>query len=441
MFNEVKGVVDAVMAGFNGTIMAYGQTSAGKSFSMEGLSLRDPGTQGVIPRCVDKLFDEIEEADEDNQFQVILSFYEIYCEKVRDLLNPQQTNLKLRESKNAGFIVQDVTEIYCTDRESVLRVIEFGKANRAAAPTLMNAESSRSHSIVSIMVDQKNTSTGRNKKGNLFLVDLAGSEKVSKTGASGMRLEEAKNINGSLTTLGMVINALCDNQGHVPYRDSKLTMILMDALGGNSKTTLIICCNPEHKHTPETLSTLRFGERAKRIKNHARVNEEYSVDELKQMLVAAKKEIVQLKSRLQGQDGQDSSNRQSPQLIGADASPGGNAMTGEDMALFTNWTREREDLLTEKEQMLNELTSLKARIGTLEEELETERMKLKDEQEQHLELATESQALKATITELEEKLLKVLYFCLSVYISILFNFYLLVDCSQVWIPKNPLIKI
>jgi kinesin family member 5 len=261
MFQEVKGVVDAVMTGFNGTIMAYGQTSAGKSFSMEGLSLRDPETQGIIPRCVDKLFEEIERADEDNQFQVVLSYYEIYCEKVRDLLNPLQINLKLRESKNAGFLIQDVTEIYCTDRESVLRVIEFGKANRAAAPTLMNAESSRSHSIVSILVDQKNTVTGRNKKGTLFLVDLAGSEKVSKTGASGMRLEEAKNINGSLTTLGMVINALCDGQPHIPYRDSKLTMILMDALGGNSRTTLVICCNPEHKHAPETLSTLRFGER------------------------------------------------------------------------------------------------------------------------------------------------------------------------------------
>lgn len=99
-----------------------------------------------------------------------------------------------------------------------------------------------------------------------------------------MRLEEAKNINSSLTTLGMVINALCDGNSHVPYRDSKLTMILTDALGGNSKTTLIICCNPDIRHVPETLSTLRFGERAKRIKNHARINEEYSIDELKAML-------------------------------------------------------------------------------------------------------------------------------------------------------------
>ena len=133
------------------------------------------------------------------------------------------------------------------------------------------------------------TSSGRNRQGSLYLVDLAGSEKVGKTGATGMRLEEAKNINGSLTTLGMVINALCEGQSHVPYRDSKLTQILHDALGGNSKTTLIVCCNHEESHVPETLSTLRFGERAKKIQNKARVNEELSVSELKLLLTEARK--------------------------------------------------------------------------------------------------------------------------------------------------------
>jgi kinesin family protein 5 len=258
VFDEVKGVVDSVMSGFNGTILAYGQTSAGKSWTMDGPSIWDIESQGVIPRCVDKLFECIDKADASIQFQVTVSYYEIYCEKVRDLLNPQQFNLKIRESKTEGFIVQDITEIYCTDRDNVLKVIELGKNNRISAPTLMNAESSRSHSIVSLLVNQNNTSNGRNKRGMLFLVDLAGSEKVSKTGASGLRLEEAKNINSSLTTLGMVINALCDNNNHVPYRDSKLTLLLMDALGGNSKTTLIICCNPEATHASETVSTLRF---------------------------------------------------------------------------------------------------------------------------------------------------------------------------------------
>lgn len=134
--------------------------------------------------------------------------------------------------------------------------------------------------------------------GILYLVDLAGSEKVGKTGATGLRLEEAKNINSSLTSLGMVINALCDGAPHVPFRDSKLTMLLMEALGGNSKTTLIICCTPEHDHSPETLSTLRFGERAKHIKTNAKVNEELSVGELKVQLGAAKKEMATLVSVL-----------------------------------------------------------------------------------------------------------------------------------------------
>jgi kinesin family protein 5 len=355
------------MDGFNGTIMAYGQTSAGKSYTMEGLSLWDPHSQGVIPRCVDALFEEINKADSVIQFQVVLSFYEIYCEKIRDLLNPAQVNLKIRETKNSGFIVQDITEVYCTDRESVLRVIEVGKANRVTAPTLMNAESSRSHSIVSILIDQKNLSTGRNKRGVLFLVDLAGSEKVSKTGASGMRLEEAKNINSSLTTLGMVINALCDGSPHVPYRDSKLTMILTDALGGNSKTTLIICCTPDIRHIPETVSTLRFGERAKRIKNNARVNEEFSVDELKNMLVNARKEIQTLKNRLRL-----SELPLPPDMHSQLDSQDDDYESNRSMKMAA---QEPELSASRDEEQKLEIESLRARIISLEEELDVERMR------------------------------------------------------------------
>lgn len=391
VFDEVKGVVDSVMAGFNGTVMAYGQTSAGKSFTMEGLSLWDSQSQGVIPRCVDALFDAIVKADPDNQFQVVLSYYEIYCEKVRDLLNPASVNMKIRETKGSGFMVQDLTEIYCTDRDSVLRIIELGKTNRAAAPTLMNADSSRSHSIVSILVDQKNLTTGRNKRGNLYLVDLAGSEKVSKTGASGLRLEEAKNINSSLTTLGMVINSLCDGAGHVPYRDSKLTMILMDALGGNSKTTLIICCNPDNKHIPETLSTLRFGERAKRIKNHARVNEEYSLDELKTMLSLARKEIKILKTKLQ--------NSENPVDSLED-------LTSLDPTSPLARTYSTQSMVAVEEELKNEINRLNGKIIGLEEELDGERLRFKEEHEQRMLNATEAEALKSSIADLEEKLLK-----------------------------------
>ena len=243
--------------------------------------------QGVIPRAVDRLFEHIANADVHTQFTVCISYFEVYCEKIRDLLNPAGDNLKMRESKTEGFLITDIMEVYCTDRDAVITAVETGKANRASAPTLMNAESSRSHSILSILVTQKNEKSGRNRRGKVYLVDLAGSEKVSKTGARGTRLEEAKNINKSLTSLGMVINALCDGQPHIPYRDSKLTRILQDSLGGNSKTNLIICCAPEARHLSETISTLRFGERAKRIKNTAIVNEELGVPELKALLLLA----------------------------------------------------------------------------------------------------------------------------------------------------------
>jgi hypothetical protein len=167
VFGEISDSVDFVMDGFNGAVLAYGQTSAGKSHTMEGPSIWDSEYQGVVPRCVAKLFEEIEKAPAAIQFQIIVSYYEIYCEKVRDLLNPMQTNMKVRESKTEGFIVQDVTEVYCTDKESVLRVIEMGKTNRVAAPTLMNAESSRSHSIFSVLIDQQDTASGRHKKGSI----------------------------------------------------------------------------------------------------------------------------------------------------------------------------------------------------------------------------------------------------------------------------------
>src|SRR5271156_1580811 len=157
----------------------------------------------------------------------------------------------------------------------------------------MNAESSRSHSIFLITIQQRNTESGAQKTGNLYLVDLAGSEKVGKTGASGQTLEEAKKINKSLSALGMVINALTDGKSsHIPYRDSKLTRILQESLGGNSRTTLIINCSPSSYNDAETLSTLRFGMRAKTIKNKARMNVELSPAELKHLLKEAKGRVV-----------------------------------------------------------------------------------------------------------------------------------------------------
>lgn len=432
VFDEVKGVVGSVMSGFNGTIMAYGQTSAGKSFTMEGLSLWEGEGQGLIPRCVNSLFEEIGKSDPNLQFQVVVSFFEVYCEKIRDLLNPQSINLKLRESKDSGFVVQDVTEIFCTDRDSVMRVIEFGKTNRASAPTLMNAESSRSHSIVTILVDQKDSVSGRQRRGTLFLVDLAGSEKVSKTGASGMRLEEAKNINSSLTTLGMVINSLCDGAGHVPYRDSKLTMILMEALGGNSKTTLIICCTRESSQQSETLSTLRFGERAKKIQNHAKVNEELSVTELKALLAAAQKEITLLKKKLGSgklKPGEVQTLTNDADLDDLLSLGGGESKESE---TITDLKQQIDEKLHRLGELEKEVDALKARIRVMEDELETERVNVQKETEEKMMMTAENTALRATITELEDKLVKV-YLNIFVKEPVFLNLPLLLHLIQLFL--------
>ena len=380
---------------------------------MEGPSIWDTEAQGIIPRAVDRIFDSIAKADTNVQFQVQVQYYEIYCEKVRDLLNPAQDNLKLRETKADGFVVQDVTETYCTNRDDVLRLLELGKTYRQTAPTLMNAESSRSHSILSVLVDQKDQHTGRQKKGRLFLVDLAGSEKVSKTGASGLRLEEAKNINSSLTALGMVITALTsDAVAHVPYRNSKLTRLLTEALGGNSKTTLVVCCAPEVAHLSETVSTLRFGERAKRIQNRAKINEELSMDELKQLLLAARREIVQLKATAAELGASGRLSPPPPPLASATTTDEDEevlrlGMRAAEARASAAHSEEVDRLGRELDEARSEAAELRLRCAALEEEVETERAVAAEGLERERQSGAEMQALRSTIDELEGRLLRV----------------------------------
>ena len=186
-----------------------------------------------------------------------------------------------------------MTESYVGGEDEVFSLLKVGNENRSIGATDMNAQSSRSHSCFVLQIDQKNTADFSSKCGKIYLVDLAGSERISKTGAAGNTLTEAKNINKSLTSLGLVINALTDGKStHVPYRDSKLTRILQESLGGNSKTSLIVTCSPSIFNESETISTLKFGTRAKQIKNKAKVNKEFSIQELKYMLQMAEKDII-----------------------------------------------------------------------------------------------------------------------------------------------------
>ena len=287
-----KPIVEAVMQGFNGTVFAYGQTSSGKTFTMTGPDFEDSELMGIIPRMVKTVFDGIESADDHIEFSVKVSYCEIYLEKIKDLLDTSRTNLKVHEDRTRGIYIDGLSERYVSQDADVYELMRIGTDNREVAYTNMNAGSSRSHSIFLITIGQNNSKDYSGKVGKLYLVDLAGSEKVGKTGAAGKRLEEAKNINKSLTALGQVINSLTDGKStHVPYRDSKLTRVLQDSLGGNSKTSLIVTCSPSPYNAAETVSSLRFGIRAKSIKNKPKINREYTIAELKILLTKSQEEI------------------------------------------------------------------------------------------------------------------------------------------------------
>ena len=276
IFNQTAlPILESIMEGYNGTIFAYGQTGTGKTYTMEG---NDNETdKGIIPRSIDWIFNNIKNYPA-QQFLVRVSFVEIYNEEVRDLLSKvKRQKLNVRE-KDKVFYVENVTIIQSENSKMTLDIMKAGRVNRATGATKMNPGSSRSHSIFSITVESSTTDEAGEahyKVGKLNLVDLAGSERQSKTESTGERFVEATKINLSLTCLGSVINKLVSGkQQYIPYRDSKLTMLLQDSLGGNTKTVMIANVGPADYNYDETLNTLWYASRAKKIKNKPRINED-----------------------------------------------------------------------------------------------------------------------------------------------------------------------
>jgi hypothetical protein len=298
IYNEiVYPLVEKVIEGYNGTVFAYGQTGSGKTFSMQG-DEKVPAQRGVIPRTFEHIFESIA-TTEHTKFLVHVSYLEIYNEEVRDLLgDDRQKKLEIKEHSERGVYVAGLSMHVCHNTKDCDRLMSLGFNNRHVGATLMNKDSSRSHSIFTIYVEAL-SETGSIRMGKLNLVDLAGSERQAKTGATGERFKEATKINLSLSALGNVISALVDGKSsHIPYRDSKLTRLLQDSLGGNTKTVMIACISPSDNNYDETLSTLRYANRAKNIKNKPKINE----DPKDALLRQYKEEIERLKNMVQSRD-------------------------------------------------------------------------------------------------------------------------------------------
>ncbi|XP_006860858.1 PREDICTED: kinesin-like protein KIF13A isoform X4 [Chrysochloris asiatica] len=298
-----EGILEKAFQGYNACIFAYGQTGSGKSFSMMG----NAEQLGLIPRLCCALFQRISvEQNESQTFKVEVSYMEIYNEKVRDLLDPKgsRQSLKVREHKVLGPYVDGLSQLAVTSFEDIESLMSEGNKSRTVAATNMNEESSRSHAVFNIIITQTlydlQSGNSGEKVSKVSLVDLAGSERVSKTGAAGERLKEGSNINKSLTTLGLVISSLADQAAgkgknkFVPYRDSVLTWLLKDNLGGNSQTSMIATISPAADNYEETLSTLRYADRAKRIVNHAVVNEDPNARVIREL----REEVEKLREQL-----------------------------------------------------------------------------------------------------------------------------------------------
>ncbi|KAG6728240.1 kinesin-like protein KIN-UB isoform X3 [Carya illinoinensis] len=295
-----KPVVESVLDGYNGTVMAYGQTGTGKTFTLGRLGEQDTADRGIMVRSMEDILAEISPETD----SVSVSYLQLYMEALQDLLNPANDNIPIVEDPKIGDVsLPRATLVEIRDQQSFVELLRIGETHRIAANTKLNTESSRSHAILMVHVKRSfmggdNIYSNENgdishlakplkplvRKSKLVVVDLAGSERIHKSGSEGHMLEEAKSINLSLSALGKCINALAENSAHVPIRDSKLTRLLRDSFGGTARTSLIVTIGPSPRHRGETTSTILFGQRAMKVENMLKIKEEFDYKSLSRRL-------------------------------------------------------------------------------------------------------------------------------------------------------------
>ncbi|RKP07746.1 hypothetical protein THASP1DRAFT_5696, partial [Thamnocephalis sphaerospora] len=362
VYNDLgRELLDHAFEGYNTCIFAYGQTGAGKSYSMVGYGEE----KGIIPLTCEGLFQRIDsQTSSDLKLNVEVSYMEIYCERVRDLLNPKnKNNLRVREHPSLGPYVEDLSKLVVNSYDEIVSLMDEGNKTRTVAATNMNETSSRSHGVFTLILTQKRhdreTGMDTEKVSRISLVDLAGSERANSTGATGTRLKEGANINKSLTTLGKVISALAEEgkssgkkgkkDSFVPYRDSVLTWLLKDSLGGNSRTAMIAAISPADYD--ETLSTLRYAYAAKKIQNKAVVNEDPNAKVIREL----KEELQMLRTKLAVYDPEEAMKHGSPASnIREQLNQSEKIMT----ELNQTWeqkAQETQRIQEEREQMLEDL--------------------------------------------------------------------------------------
>nr|XP_024367219.1 kinesin-like protein KIN-UB [Physcomitrium patens]PNR26162.1 hypothetical protein PHYPA_030736 [Physcomitrium patens] len=322
-----KPVVESVLEGYNGTVMAYGQTGTGKTFTLGKLGDEDTADRGIMVRALEDILSNINHADD----TVTVSYLQLYMESVQDLLAPERDNCHIQEDPKTGDVsVPGATQIQLTDHQSFVNLLDVGESNRVAANTKLNTESSRSHALLLVQVKKavRTKEPAENgkmraptiRRSKLLIVDLAGSERVDKSGSEGHTLEEAKSINLSLTALGKCINALAENSPHVPIRDSKLTRLLRDSFGGTARTSLIVTIGPSPRHRGETTSTIMFGQRAMKVENMVKLKEEFDYKSLCRRMEAELDRLVaenerQVKARMENDEELDRTVEESRQLV------------------------------------------------------------------------------------------------------------------------------